>query len=101
MNAKKCNHKVHPLLNCPELYCDIMALIMNNFTHLIIGESDLTTLNSLRLILFMRPEISDMILVLLSKIHEEGLAEKIMAHHLHSLKYIPILFPITRDLNRR
>ena len=101
MNAKKCNHKVHPLLNCPELYCDIMALTMNNFTHLIIAgvgpdDSQLITLN-----LFMRLEISDMILVLLSKIHEEGLAETIMAHHLHSLKYIPILFPITRDLNRR
>ncbi len=50
MNAKKCNHKVHPLLNCPELYCDIMALTMNNFTHLIIAgvgpdDSQLITLN--------------------------------------------------------
>ena len=74
---------------------------MKNFTHLIIagvgpGDLGLITLKAIREALY-----SDMILVPRSKIHEQGLAEKIIAHYLPSRKLTPILFPMTRDSNQR
>ena len=74
---------------------------MTNPTHLIIagvgpGDSGLVTLNAIR-----EAEDSDMILVPRSKIHEQGLAEKIIAHHLPNRKLTPLLFPMTRDSARR
>lgn len=74
---------------------------MTNPTHLIIagvgpGDFGLITLKAIREALY-----SDMILVPRSKIHEQGLAEKIIAHYLPSRKLTPILFPMTRDSTRR
>lgn len=74
---------------------------MKNFTHLIIagvgpGDFGLITLKAIREALY-----SDMILVPRSKIHEQGLAEKIIAHYLPSRKLTPVLFPMTRDSNQR
>lgn len=74
---------------------------MKNFTQLIIagvgpGDFGLVTLNAIN-----EAEISDMILVPRSKIHEKGLAEKIIAHHLPSRKFTPILFPMIRDSKQR
>ena len=74
---------------------------MTNSTQLIIagvgpGSIGLITLEAIREALY-----SDMILVPRSKIHEQGLAEKIIAHYLPSRKLTPILFPMTRDSNRR
>lgn len=74
---------------------------MTNSTQLIIagvgpGSIGLVSLEAIREALY-----SDMILVPRSKIHEQGLAEKVIAHYLPSRKLTPILFPMTRDSNRR
>ena len=74
---------------------------MTNSTLLIIagvgpGDFGLVALNAIH-----EAENSDMILVPRSKIHEQGLAEKVIAHYLPSRNLTPILFPMTRDSIRR
>ncbi|MBQ6969114.1 MAG: precorrin-2 C(20)-methyltransferase [Synergistaceae bacterium] len=74
---------------------------MRNFTQLFIaglgpGDFELVTFEAVK-----KAEASDLILVPRSKIGEQGLAEKIISHHLPERSKIPILFPMIRDSKQR
>ena len=74
---------------------------MRIFTQLFIvglgpGDFELVTFEAVK-----KAEASDMILVPRSKIGEQGLAEKIISHHLPERSKIPILFPMIRDSKQR
>ena len=74
---------------------------MRFFTQLFIaglgpGDFELVTFEAVN-----KAEASDLILVPRSKIEEQGLAEKIISHHLPEKSKIPILFPMIRDSEQR
>lgn len=74
---------------------------MTKTTRLIIaglgpGDSNLVTLSAL-----LHAQESDMRLVPRSRKNEQGLAEKILIHHMPNAKLIPVLFPMIHDIHER
>ena len=60
------------------------------------GNPELITLSALQ-----AASSSDIIIVPRSKSDIQGLAEKVITHHLPDRKYIPLVFPMTRDAEHR
>ena len=60
------------------------------------GNPELITLSAMK-----AAEQADIIIIPRSKIDTSGLAEKIIMHHLPDKKYLPLLFPMTRDAEHR
>ena len=60
------------------------------------GDPELITLSALH-----AASSSDIIIVPRSKPEVQGLAEKVITHHLPDKKYLPLLFPMTHDAETR
>lgn len=74
---------------------------MTKTTRLIIaglgpGDSNLVTLTAL-----LHAQEAELILVPRSRKNEQGLAEKILIHHMPNAKLIPVLFPMIHDIHER